>query len=186
LLASRGASVTAFDYSKEMLELSRQIALREGFRLRFARGDAAETGLRENAFDAASCMRFFIHVEKPAAYLRELARVTRGPIVFDTVNSRSLKFFQAVFVNAFKKTLGYSYMSVFSENEVCGEVERAGLTVAEVRKEFFFPQAVYRFLPFPLARELKKFDDALLRLTGGRLACAHYWKTRKNEKTGKK
>jgi len=100
LLQERGYQVTAADSSEEMLAL----AERNGTMRRSGCGDATvpvtyhasdvlSSGFCDGQFDAVVCHRLFHHFresETRKAAMRELCRISRGPVIMSFFNSFSL------------------------------------------------------------------------------------------------
>jgi len=78
LVGPRGR-VTGVDRSRVVLAAARRRAREEGLdgRLEFRLGDAAALPVRTGRFDCALAVTVLLHVPRPQAMLRELARVTR-------------------------------------------------------------------------------------------------------------
>jgi ubiquinone/menaquinone biosynthesis C-methylase UbiE len=78
LVGPRG-HVTGIDRSRVLLAAARRRAREEGLehRLDFRLGDAAALPLPSGRFDCALAVTVLLHVARPRAMLRELARVTR-------------------------------------------------------------------------------------------------------------
>lgn len=76
--------VTGIDASSAMLDKARAAAERAGVDAELSQGDIRALPFEDGRFDVAVCIRFlnWIEHEDLAKTLRELARVTRGPIVF--------------------------------------------------------------------------------------------------------
>jgi SAM-dependent methyltransferase len=95
-LAGASYRITEADSSPYMVSLARAQAMEEGIDLpetAFAVASVFETGFPDRAFDAVVCNRLLHHFREPDVRrraLRELARVTRGPIVASFFTSRSL------------------------------------------------------------------------------------------------
>jgi ubiquinone/menaquinone biosynthesis C-methylase UbiE len=78
LVGPRG-HVTGVDKSRVLMAAARRRAREEGLdrRMEFRLADAAALPLRSGRFDAALAVTVLLHVARPQAVLRELARVTR-------------------------------------------------------------------------------------------------------------
>jgi ubiquinone/menaquinone biosynthesis C-methylase UbiE len=169
-LAERGVRVTGVDVSAPMLERARDKARRRSTtdRVAFLRGDAARLPFPDGAFDAVLAMRFFHLADRPVRFLRELRRVSRGPVVFDTFrrySSRSV----------------YNWLlpmdsRLYSRAEVEGLLDDAGLHLDEEAHDFVLPYGVYRALPETVARPLRAVDDRLGNAGGEPLASVSYWR----------
>lgn len=94
-LAQLGYEVTAADSSPHMLKEARAYAAKQGVSIpsdRYIVANALATGLSADAFDATVCNRLFHHFHEPQVRqdaLRELRRITRGPIIVSFFNART-------------------------------------------------------------------------------------------------
>ncbi|NOQ55329.1 MAG: methyltransferase domain-containing protein [Nanohaloarchaea archaeon] len=165
--------VFGFDYSKKMIKILKEN--KENY-FEKVRGDAKMLPFKNNSFDCVTSMRFMIHYDDLSVFLKEMSRVSKKHIIFDTPNKYSLKTIVSFATNVTKKIFGFSYMSWFSEKDMRKTFDSLNLKVIGVRKTFFLPQGIYRFLPYPLARAAKRIDDFILHeILKGRMACAHTW-----------
>jgi len=86
-LMAAGFRVTEADSSPHMVDLARTFARESGVTMaddQFAVASVFSTGLADNAFDAVICNRLLHHFRESKVRidaLRELARISRGPIV---------------------------------------------------------------------------------------------------------
>lgn len=77
-LAPHVAAVTALDLSQEMLDQGAALAAERGLsNVQFLRGDAERLDLPDAAFDIVTSRYSAHHYPRPAAVLREIARVLR-------------------------------------------------------------------------------------------------------------
>jgi ubiquinone/menaquinone biosynthesis C-methylase UbiE len=83
-LASRGALVTGVDASAQMLAVAERRAKEAGIRVTFAAGDAHGLAFGDRSFDAVICLRVLMHTPDWRQSLRELCRVSRDRVVFDS------------------------------------------------------------------------------------------------------
>jgi hypothetical protein len=116
-------------------------------------------------------MRFFHLTDTPHRYLAEMARVSRGRVIFDTFNDRSARRL-------------YTWMlpmgsRLYGTGEVHALVTDAGLEVVAAADDFVLPYGLYRQLSEPAARAVRR-SVAPVRASplGGRLASVTYWHTR--------
>ncbi|NOQ55613.1 MAG: methyltransferase domain-containing protein [Nanohaloarchaea archaeon] len=166
--------IVGFDYSKKMIKILKK---NKSNKFEKVRGDAEMLPFKNNSFDCITSMRFMIHYDDLSIFLKEMARVSKKHIIFDTPNKYSLKTIVSFATNITKKIFGFSYMSWFSEKEMMNFFDSLGLKVVDVKKTFFIPQGIYRFMPYSLAVLVKKMDDFVLYgILKGRMACAHTWK----------
>ena len=91
VFASLGLRVTSLDISTAMLD----VAAERGGNSGCVRADLERLPFRSGAFDAVVCNRFLMHVpsEGRPAVMRELCRVSRGPLVVTVCHPYTLKTF---------------------------------------------------------------------------------------------
>ena len=80
-LAKLGADVFAFDLSPELLSVGRQLAEREGLKIRFERMPAENLGYESDFFDCVLARDILHHVDIPRA-MSEIRRVSRAGAMF--------------------------------------------------------------------------------------------------------
>ena len=100
ILVDHGFRVTAADVSEAMLNTARaniagpQSPSKEDFpRVDFEVRDVMQTGYADNQFDAILCNRLFHHFTESGTRLRalkELRRISRGPVIISFFNSFAL------------------------------------------------------------------------------------------------
>lgn len=168
-LANQGAEVLAGDISREMLmqgvDKTRRAELAGG-RPEFLRVDGSRLPFPDDQFDLAVAMRFFHLVPEPESYLRELVRVSSGPVVFDVFRRPSAR----VLYNRFLPMGSHLY----SDEEVRGFVESAGAEVVDHETDFLFPFGLYRAIPKSLAKGFR-LADTVLQEGGDGLGSVGYW-----------
>ncbi|SDQ37347.1 class I SAM-dependent methyltransferase [Natronobacterium texcoconense] len=173
MLAEQGADVVGLDISAAMLQQGRQKAKDadpEG-QLEFLRGDAGRLPFPDDHFDTVIAMRFFHLADDPEAFLREMRRVSRDQIVFDTFNR-----FSARSVYNWALPMG---SRLYSKSEVSELLAKTDLTLVDVEDDFLAPYGLYRSIPNGLANPIRQIDEAV----GGNsvtdhLASVSYWNTR--------
>lgn len=170
-LAESGADVTGVDISKPMLMKGVGKARERGLGVEFLRGDAKRLPFPDDAFDLVLGMRFFHLVDEPAAYLREMARVSKGRVVFDTFNRGSARVVYNRFLPMGSR--------LYSEDDVREVVEGAGVELVDRRDDFVVPFGIYRAIPKTLAKGFRSIDDAAQNVGGERLSSVTYWMVEK-------
>lgn len=100
LLVDQGFRVTGADVSQAMLAQARdnhatgRLSASNTFpHLKFEHRDIMQTGYQDGCFDAVICNRLFHHFTEPATRLRalrELRRISRGPVVISFFNTFAL------------------------------------------------------------------------------------------------
>ncbi|UWG47245.1 SAM-dependent methyltransferase [Halanaeroarchaeum sp. HSR-CO] len=172
MLAERGADIVGLDISGPMLQQGREKAKNAGVidHLEFMRGDAGRLPFPDDHFDVVFAMRFFHLADTPAAFLTEMARVSRNQVFFDTFN-------------AFSTRSAYNWMlpmgsRLYEDDEVSNLIDEAGLTLEESAHDFVLPYGLYRKIPDWLADPLREVDTSVMdRDVGQRFASVSYWNT---------
>lgn len=165
--AERGADVVAVDISEPMIRQAVVKAERDGVDVDFLRCDARRLPFPPDCFDVVVAMRFFHLVDSPATYLRELARVSRGRVLFDTFSQRSARVVYNRFLPMGSR--------LYTDDEVRGFVREAGLELVRSRDDFVFPFGLYRVTPTPLAEGIRGVDDTLRDTAAERFSSVSYW-----------
>ncbi|TYT61444.1 class I SAM-dependent methyltransferase [Natrialba swarupiae] len=173
MLAEAGADVVGLDISAAMLQQGRsksQNAELSGT-LEFLRGDAGRLPFPDDHFDTVIAMRFFHLADDPEAFLREMRRVSREQIVFDTFNR-----FSARSVYNWALPMG---SRLYSKSEVSTLLAKTDLTLVDVEDDFLVPYGAYRSIPNSLASPIRTLDTVV----GGtpitdHFASVSYWNTR--------
>jgi len=158
MLAQRGANVVGLDISAAMLQQGRQKAMTAGVddSLQFLRGDAGRLPFPDDHFDTVVAMRFFHLADDPAGFLREMKRVARNQIVFDTFNR-----FSSRSVYNWALPMG---SRLYSKSEVSVLLAKNGLELRHVEDDFLVPYGVYREIPNVLASPIRRLDRTVGRL----------------------
>jgi ubiquinone/menaquinone biosynthesis C-methylase UbiE len=173
LLAERGADVVGMDISEAMLEQGRRKARAAGVAesLAFMQADAGRLPFPDDHFDAVFAMRFFHLAPDPQGFIREMRRVSRQQVFFDTFNRYS---FRSIYNWALP--MG---SRLYSEREVRELLVGADLDLADAAHDFVVPYGFYRAVPGWIARPFRNLDTAVGRTPfGDRLASVSYWDAR--------
>lgn len=140
------------------------------------RADGFHLAIASQTFDVVLCLRLVFHYHAPRRLFQECYRVLKpgGVLVFDTLNSFSLRHWVATPLNLIRNCKGRDLWFV-RPSEVQRMVEDIGLYVEDRVAHYILPTRAYRFLPDPLARLLDVAEqwmpDSYRVLT--------YWKMRK-------
>jgi len=170
MLAERGADVVGLDISGPMLAQGKQKARAAGVvdRLSFMRGDAARLPFPDDSFDAVLAMRFFHLANTPDAFLREMRRVARDQVVFDTFNGASTR-------TLYNWALPMG-SRLYSRRDVLELIEGADMTLDGAEHDFVLPYGFYRKIPNSLASSFRGIDNAVRKVPNGdRLASVTWW-----------
>ena len=170
-LAEGGAEVVGVDISKPMLMKGVGKARERGLGVEFLRGDAKRLPFPNDSFDLVLGMRFFHLIDEPVAYLSEMARVSKGPVVFDTFNRGSARVVYNRFLPMGSR--------LYSEDDVDGVADEAGVELIDRRDDFVVPFGVYRAIPKTLAKGFRGVDDAVQSVGGDSLSSVTYWMVEK-------
>jgi ubiquinone/menaquinone biosynthesis C-methylase UbiE len=176
MLADQGADIVGMDISEAMLEQGRRKAHAAGLEdtIQFMQGDAGRLPFPDNHFDAVFAMRFFHLAPDPEGFIKEMRRVAKEQIFFDTFNRYSTRS-----IYNWALPMG---SRLYSEREVKELVVGADLELVDAAHDFVFPYGFYREVPGWLARPFRKFDQTLGRTpVGDKLASVSYWDTRVTE-----
>lgn len=174
MMAQQGADIIGLDISPAMLAQGREKAQRVGVddHVEFMRGDAARLPFPDDHFDAVFAMRFFHLADRPVTFLRELRRVSKGQVFFDTFNLGSTR----VLYN----TLLPMGSRLYSRRDVESLLADSELSLQSEAHDFVLPYGFYRELPKSVARPFRQLDTALGDTPlGDTLASVSYWNTTK-------
>ena len=164
-LARKGYVVTAFDSSREMLKLIGEKAVAENVDIERVEGDVRALPFEDGEFDGACCFRLLWHYDDWPSILGGLITCTRGPVVVDLMNRRSLRRWIRPFA------LRRAYECHTTEQEAEQLFRRNQWRVLSKQHAFGIPYILY--LKFPLlAGILEKLDFWLCRKGYGTLL--HY------------
>ncbi len=174
MMAQQGADIIGLDISPAMLTQGRQKAKQVGVddHVEFMRGDAARLPFPDNHFDAVFAMRFFHLADRPVTFLRELRRVSKGQVFFDTFNLGSTRVI-------------YNWLlpmgsRLYSRRDVESLLADSQLELLSESHDFILPYGLYRQLPRKVARPLRRLDTTLGDSPiGDTLASVSYWNTTK-------
>ncbi len=176
MLADHGADVTGLDISGPMLQQGREKARLAGVadHVEFMRGDAARLPFPDDSFDAVLAMRFFHLADTPGEFLKEMRRVSRDTVVFDTFNRYTTRSLYTWLLPMGSR--------LYSRREVRDLVEEAGLGLVAAEHDFVLPFGFYREIPDTLASAFRSVDTAIGD-GGGKdwLGSVSYWKTQIQE-----
>ncbi|RQG88936.1 class I SAM-dependent methyltransferase [Natrarchaeobius halalkaliphilus] len=155
MLAEQGADVVGLDISAAMLQQGRAKTRGSNLSgtLEFLRGDAGRLPFPDDHFDTVIAMRFFHLADDPEAFLREMRRVSRDQIVFDTFNR-----FSARSVYNWALPMG---SRLYSKSEVTTLLAKTDLTLVDVVDDFLVPYGLYRAIPNALATPIRTLDTAI-------------------------
>jgi ubiquinone/menaquinone biosynthesis C-methylase UbiE len=170
MLAGRGANAVGLDISEPMLQQGREKARSADLAgsLEFLRGDAGRLPFPDDRFDTVFAMRFFHLTDTPAAFLKEMERVSRDQVFFDTFKRFSTR-------SAYNWALPMG-SRLYSGREVDRLLNDVGLELREADHDWVFPYGFYRKIPDGVATAFRSLDRAVgASPVGTRLASVSYW-----------
>ena len=172
MLGQLGANVIGIDISGPMLQQGQAKARRAGITkdATFIRGDAARLPFPDDHFDAVFAMRFFHLAPTPERFLREMRRVSKDVIFFDTFNARSTR-------TAYNWLLPMG-SRLYNTNDVMELLDATELHLERSAHDFVLPYGLYRIIPGPVARALRRLDTQIGRTDlGDCIASVSFWHT---------
>lgn len=116
-------------------------------RATFVVGNVIDLPFPDKSFDAVICFRLLTHCGQWERLVKELCRVSRGPVVCDYPTSQSVNAIAPMFFAA-KKRLERNtrHWRLFRHREVTGAFAAAGAEIEARRKQFALPMALHRAL----------------------------------------
>lgn len=116
-------------------------------RAEFQVGNVIDLPFADNSFDVAICFRLLTHCEAWPRLVRELCRVSRGPVVVDYPTSASINAIAPALFAAKKRfERNTRVWKLFRHGEVTSAFAEAGYRVAARRKQFALPMVLHRAL----------------------------------------
>lgn len=174
-LAEKGADVVGMDISRPMIERAIRKAESRGVRdeIQFFRGDAKRLPFPDDSFDIVLAMRFFHLADEPLDFLREMRRVSRSVVFFDTFNDGSARVLYNRFLPMGSR--------LYSADQVHQLLENSELELADSKDDFVFPFGLYRSIPTVVAQGIRGVDDTLKNSVASNFCSVSYWKAEKPE-----
>lgn len=172
MLAGHCKEIIGLDISDAMLQQGREKVKNNGVSdsIEFLRGDAARLPFPDDYFDTVFAIRFFHLAETPASFLREMSRVSREHVFFDTFNRYSTRT-----VYNWLLPMG---SRLYSESEVERLLRSADLTLTNETHDFILPYGFYRQIPDEIASGFREADTTVGDTPiGNLLASVSYWST---------
>ena len=173
MLAERGANIVGLDISGPMLKQGRKRAHAAGVsdQLEFLRGDAGRLPFADNQFDTVFAMRFFHLADTPEIFLREMRRVSREQVFFDTFNRNSIRI-----LYNWALPMG---SRLYTASRVKSLLSETHLELTDAAHDWVVPYGFYREVPNLVASGVRKGDGALMKTPiGPRVATVSYWDAR--------
>lgn len=121
--------------------------LAEGAKCRFVVGNVVALPFEPQSFDAVVCFRLLTHCGQWPTLVRELCRVSRGPVVADYPTGQSLNAVAPALFEAKKKVeKNTRTWRLFRHAEVRGAFADAGYAETGRFGQFFLPMVLHRAL----------------------------------------
>jgi ubiquinone/menaquinone biosynthesis C-methylase UbiE len=142
-LAQRGCKVTVTGSGESCRSrLAQQLA--EGAYV-YRTCDMLRLPFPDRSFDFVIAFRLVPHVERWPQLLAELARVADKAVLIDYPDIRSVNVLNFIFFSLKKKLEGNTRtFGLFSRTEIAEEFARHGMSVSQMRAEFFLPMVLHR------------------------------------------
>lgn len=113
----------------------------------FVVGNTIELPFPDNSFDAVVCFRLLTHCDRWRELVKELCRVSKGPVIVDYPTSQSVNAIAPAFFGAKKRVeKNTRTWKLFRHEEVRGQFEKCGARIVSVQKQFAFPMVLHRAL----------------------------------------
>lgn len=138
-------------------------------RAKFVVGNVIELPFDDDSFDAVVCFRLLTHCDHWEQLVKELCRVSRGPVIVDYPTSQSVNAIAPKFFDAKKKfEKNTRTWRLFKHREVEDAFKAAGSRITCRRKQFAMPMVVHRMLK---CAPVSAFLEGCLRLCGITALC---------------
>ena len=126
---------------------ARIAGLADAQRCTFTVGNVIDLPYPDGHFDAVVCFRLLTHCECWPQLVRELCRVSRGPVIVDYPTSQSVNAIAPALFSAKKKIeRNTRTWRLFRHAEVTGAFAAAGFRIVARRKQFALPMVLHRAL----------------------------------------
>lgn len=171
-LARKGALTTGADISREMLDLAKAKARKEGLAVEFVSADALTLPFPDDYFDLVLSVGMLCFVKEREKALLEIRRVLRpgGRLIAGVLNRWSPWAAFRRIKGLFKDTV-YNRVDFISPPELRLSLERAGFNVRELKTcIFFFPINCRMYLNTVMPFE--RLDGMVMPRTGAFLAAS--------------
>lgn len=122
--------------------------LTDAGRCKFVVGNVVELPFPDKSFDAVICFRLLTHCDRWEQLVKELCRVSRGPVVCDYPCHESVNAFMTPERFAAKKKIERNTRTwrIFRHREIDAAFTAAGRKIVSRRKQFVLPMAIHRKL----------------------------------------
>ena len=139
--------------------------LTDAGRCKFVVGNVVQLPFEDNSFDVVICFRLLTHCERWQQLVKELCRVSRGPVICDYPAHESVNAFMTPKRFAAKKKIEKNTRTwhIFRHAEVTDAFEAAGSRIVAREKQFVLPMAIHRKLK---CAPVSRFLEGCCRLVG--------------------
>ncbi len=121
--------------------------LTDAGRAKFLMGNVIELPFADNSFDVVICFRLLTHCDRWEQLVKELCRVSKGPVIVDYPTSQSINAIAPMFFAAKKKyEKNTRTWKLFKHKEVALAFKAAGADVVSKRKQFALPMVIHRVM----------------------------------------
>ena len=166
-LAEQGWNITVLGSSKSCEHRIKDLT--EANKAKFVVGNVIELPFPDKSFDVVICFRLLTHCDHWEQLVKELCRVSRGPVIVDYPTSQSINAIAPMFFAAKKKfEKNTRTWKLFRHKEVTDAFESAGAKIVSRRKQFAMPMVVHRALK---CAALSSFLEGCCRAIGLTMLC---------------
>ena len=149
-LAYRSCRVVSADKSWEMMRIARRKAERDGRVLLLVICDVQDLCFKEQALDCIVASRVLMHVADWRQAIAELCRVAKRTVISDFPSLRSVSGLESLLKRGGRLVgTGTRAYRAFLSGGIARELQRNSFQVVEVRRQFFLPIAVHRWIDHP-------------------------------------
>lgn len=122
--------------------------LTEAGKCKFVVCNSIELPFPDKSFDAVICFRLLTHCDHWEQLVKELCRVSRGPVICDYPCHESVNAFMTPERFAKKKAIEKNTRTwhIFRHKEVTAAFKAAGRKIVSRKKQFVLPMAIHRKL----------------------------------------
>lgn len=175
IVSKEAKKVTACDISKPMLSIAKQKYNGEKINnINYVKVDAENLPFEENEFEIVFAIRFMHLVNNPEKFLKEMKRVTKDKIIFDTFSFSSFRIF-------YNKMLPMG-SRLYKEEEVRELANKLGLKIDKKLESFALPFGVYRYAPDFMIKPFTELNQKMLdNKIFQNLASVGYWRLKKTK-----
>lgn len=149
-LMRRFRHVVSADVSLEMIRIARRKAATNGQVLRGVIGDVQAMCFKDQSVDCVVASRTLMHVADWKKAIAELCRVAERTVIIDFPSLRSMSGLESLFKRCGRLVgTGTRAYRAFLSGGIARELQRNSFQVVEVRRQFFLPIAVHRWMDRP-------------------------------------